>query len=38
MGPSSDPLAVVDNKLAIHGIDGIRIMDASAMPVLVSGK
>ncbi|VEN52741.1 unnamed protein product [Callosobruchus maculatus] len=38
MGPSSDPMAVVDNKLALHGIDGIRIMDASAMPALVSGN
>ncbi|CAH1163506.1 unnamed protein product [Phaedon cochleariae] len=38
MGPASDPLAVVDNKLRVHGIDGLRIMDASAMPRLVSGN
>ncbi|KAH1001172.1 hypothetical protein HUJ04_013419 [Dendroctonus ponderosae] len=38
MGPKSDPLAVVDNKLLIHGLNNVRIMDASAMPVLVSGN
>ncbi|KAG5894009.1 hypothetical protein JTB14_031009 [Gonioctena quinquepunctata] len=38
MGPASDPKAVVDNKLSVHGIDGIRITDASAMPIIVSGN
>ncbi|KAJ8939681.1 hypothetical protein NQ314_011044, partial [Rhamnusium bicolor] len=38
MGPSTDPLAVVDNQLQVYGIDGLRIMDASAMPILVSGN
>ncbi|KAJ8924237.1 hypothetical protein NQ315_007029, partial [Exocentrus adspersus] len=38
MGPSSDPTAVVNNQLEVHGIDGIRVMDASAMPILVSGN
>ncbi|CAG9763950.1 unnamed protein product [Ceutorhynchus assimilis] len=38
MGPKSDPEAVVDNKLSIHGLSNVRIMDASAMPVLVSGN
>ncbi|XP_060536165.1 glucose dehydrogenase [FAD, quinone]-like [Cylas formicarius] len=38
MGPLSDPNAVVDNKLRLHGIDNLRIMDASVMPVLVSGN
>ncbi|XP_074042098.1 glucose dehydrogenase [FAD, quinone] [Leptinotarsa decemlineata] len=38
MGPSSDPMAVVDNKLRVHGIEGLRITDASAMPILVSGN
>ncbi|CAG9863883.1 unnamed protein product [Phyllotreta striolata] len=38
MGPSTDRLAVVDSKLMVHGIDGIRVMDASAMPELVSGN
>lgn len=38
MGPASDPTAVVNNLLEVHGIDGIRVMDASAMPILVSGN
>ncbi|KAJ8963250.1 hypothetical protein NQ318_018716 [Aromia moschata] len=38
MGPPSDPLAVVDNELRVHGLDGLRVMDASAMPILVSGN
>ncbi|XP_030746384.1 glucose dehydrogenase [FAD, quinone]-like, partial [Sitophilus oryzae] len=38
MGPKSDPMAVVDNKLLVHGMTNLRIMDASAMPLLVSGN
>ncbi|CAH0551850.1 unnamed protein product [Brassicogethes aeneus] len=38
MGPKSDPMAVVNNKLQLYGVDGIRIMDASVMPYLVSGN
>lgn len=38
MGPEGDPNSVVDNQLMIHGIDGIRVMDASAMPSIVSGN
>ncbi|XP_066249346.1 glucose dehydrogenase [FAD, quinone]-like [Euwallacea similis] len=38
MGPSSDPMAVVSDKLQIHGLSNVRIMDASAMPALVSGN
>lgn len=38
MGPNSDPMSVVDDQLMIHGIDGIRVMDASAMPIIVSGN
>ncbi|KAF9432561.1 hypothetical protein BGZ76_010634 [Entomortierella beljakovae] len=37
MGPSSDPLAVVDNRLRVHGIDRLRVIDASAMPKLTAG-
>jgi choline dehydrogenase-like flavoprotein len=36
MGPSSDPDAVVDPKLRVHGIKGIRVADASIMPTIVS--
>ena len=32
MGPSSDPMAVVDQYNRVHGIEGLRIADASIMP------
>ncbi len=34
----SDDLAVVDHHLQVHGIEGLRVVDASAMPTLVSGN
>ena len=34
----SDPLAVVDRELRVHGIDGLRVADASIMPTLTSGN
>jgi choline dehydrogenase len=34
----SDPLAVVDARLRVHGIAGLRVIDCSAMPTLVSGN
>lgn len=34
----SDPAAVVDEKLRVHGIEGLRIVDASVMPTLTSGN
>ena len=33
-----DPLAVVDPRLRVHGIAGLRIVDASIMPNVVSGN
>ncbi|MFI5002789.1 MAG: GMC family oxidoreductase, partial [Reyranellales bacterium] len=36
MGP--DAMAVVDAQLRVHGIDGLRIADASIMPTLTSGN
>lgn len=38
MGPSSDPMAVVDPELKVHGIKGLRVMDASIMPKVTSGN
>lgn len=32
MGPSSDPMAVVDQEGKVHGIEGLRVGDASIMP------
>lgn len=34
----SDETAVVDARLKVHGIDGLRIVDASIMPTIVSGN
>ncbi len=34
----SDPMAVVDDRLRVHGLDGLRIADASIMPTLTSGN
>ena len=33
-----DELAVVDPRLRVHGIDGLRVADASVMPTVVSGN
>jgi choline dehydrogenase-like flavoprotein len=38
MGPGSDRNAVVDDRLRVHGIAGLRVADASIMPTLVSGN
>ena len=38
MGPADDPEAVVDSKLRVHGIEGLRIADASVFPLLPSGN
>ena len=34
----SDPMAVVDDRLRVHGIERLRIADASIMPTLTSGN
>jgi choline dehydrogenase-like flavoprotein len=33
-----DDMAVVDSQLRVHGIDGLRVIDASIMPTLVGGN
>ncbi len=38
MGPTNDALAVVDETLRVHGIDGLRVVDASVMPTVVTGN
>lgn len=38
MGLASDPMAVVDDRLRVFGVDGLRIADASVMPVITSGN
>ncbi len=34
----NDEMAVVDNQLKVHGIDNLRVIDASIMPTLISGN
>ena len=34
----NDPMAVVDAQLRVHGIQGLRVADASIMPTLTSGN
>lgn len=38
MGPASDPNAVLDARLRVCGIAGLRVIDASAMPRITSGN
>ena len=33
-----DEMAVVDAQLRVHGIDGLRVADASIMPTIINGN
>ncbi|MBT7758540.1 MAG: choline dehydrogenase, partial [Rhodospirillaceae bacterium] len=38
MGPDSDPTAVVDDQLRVHGMESLRVIDASIMPAMLSAN
>jgi len=38
MGPASDPTSVVDDQLQVHGMEGLRVVDASIMPTMPSAN
>jgi choline dehydrogenase len=38
MGRANDPMAVVDSKLRVRGVQGLRVVDAGVMPSITSGN
>ena len=38
MGTDNDPGAVVDSRLRVIGVRGLRVVDASVMPTITSGN
>ena len=38
MGPDSNPMAVLDSSLRVRGVEGLRVVDCSAMPTVPSGN
>jgi choline dehydrogenase len=37
-GPQNDPMAVVNARLQVRGVTGLRVVDAGVMPVITSGN
>jgi choline dehydrogenase len=37
-GPDNDPMAVVDSRLKVRGVAGLRVVDAGIMPLITSGN
>jgi len=38
MAPTTDPTAVVSDELKVHGLEGLRVVDASIMPMMLSAN
>lgn len=38
MGPKDDPMSVVDHRLRVRGVNGLRVVDSSIMPRIISGN
>ena len=38
MGPTGDPMAVLDATLRVRGVEGLRVCDLSAMPNINAGN
>ena len=38
MGPKTNRMSVVDHQLKVHGIQNLRVIDASIMPTMVSAN
>ncbi len=38
MGPETDPMAVLDPRLRVRGVEALRVFDCSMMPAIVSGN
>jgi choline dehydrogenase len=38
MGPDNDPMSVVDGRLRVRGVDGLRVIDCSIIPFIPSGN
>jgi choline dehydrogenase len=38
MGPEGDPTSVVDDELRVRGLEALRVVDASVMPMMLSAN